>query len=70
MALHGNVGIEMVQGTVRLLAAIPAALVHSLNLLITPARPLVLLRTWDGHERVHLLSTILSTKNQLFHEVI
>ena len=66
MALHGNVGIEMVQGTVRLLATIPAALVHSLNLLITPARPLVLLRTWDGHERVHLLPPYCQQKISYF----
>ena len=68
MALHGDVGIEMVQSSVGLLAAVPATLVHALDFFIPPARPLVLLRTRDGHERVHLLSTILSTKNQLFHE--
>ena len=67
MALHGDVGVEMVQGTVGLLAAVPTALVHALDLLIPSARSLVLLRARDGYERVHLLSTILSTQNQPFH---
>jgi hypothetical protein len=52
--LHCNVSIEMVQSTVRLLAAIPSALVHALDLLVSSTRPLVLLGARNGHKAVHL----------------
>jgi hypothetical protein len=42
----------MVQGSVGLLAPVPATLVHALNLLVAPARSLVLLRAGDGHKRI------------------
>lgn len=48
--LHGDVGIKMVQGAVGFLAAIPATLVHPLDLLIAPARSLVLLGAGNGYE--------------------
>ena len=43
----------MVKGTIGLLAAIPAALVHALNFLVAPPGTLVLLRTRNGNERVN-----------------
>ena len=52
MLLHVNVSVQMVQSAVRLLAAIPATLVHALNLLIAAPRALVLLRARNRHERV------------------
>jgi hypothetical protein len=54
MALHGDVGIEMVQGTIGLFAAVIAALVHALNLLITPPRTLMLLGAGNRDEAVDL----------------
>jgi hypothetical protein len=51
--LHCDVCVQMVKGTIGLLAAVPAALVHALNLLVATTRALVLLGTWDGNERVH-----------------
>jgi hypothetical protein len=50
--LHRDVGIEMVEGAVGLLAALPAALVHALDLLVAAARALMLLGAGDGNERV------------------
>lgn len=43
----------MVQSAVGFLAAVPAALVHALNLLVPATGALVLLRAWDGDKRVH-----------------
>lgn len=43
----------MIQGTVGLLAAVPAALVHALDLFITSARSLMLLRAWDWNEGIY-----------------
>jgi hypothetical protein len=60
MALHGDVSIEMVQCAVGLLAAVPSALVHTLDLLIPSSWPLVLLRSRNRHKRIDLLWTILS----------
>lgn len=53
MSLHRHMCIQMVQCPVRLFAPIPTALVHSLDLFISPARSLVLLRTRDGYERIN-----------------
>lgn len=50
--------IEMVEGAVGLLAAVPAALVHPLDLFIAPSRSLVLLCTGDRYEGVDLLLRI------------
>jgi hypothetical protein len=50
MRLHCNVSIQMIEGTVSFLATIPAALVHALNFLVSPARALVLLCARDWHE--------------------
>ena len=52
MRLHRDMSIQMVQSAIRLLAAIPSALVHALNFFIPPAWSLVLLRAWDWDERV------------------
>lgn len=43
MGLHGDMGIQVVQSTVGLFTAVPAALVHALNLLVTATWSLVLL---------------------------
>ena len=48
--LHGNMRIQMVKRAICLFTAIPSALVHALNLLITPARPLVLLSARNRDE--------------------
>jgi hypothetical protein len=55
MRLHSDVSVEMIQGAVCLFAAVPTALVHTLNLLITPAGTLVLLGTGYRDEGVHML---------------
>ena len=57
MRLHGDVRVQVVEGTICLLAAVPAALVHALNLLIATTGPLVLLCTRDGNEGVDLSIT-------------
>lgn len=54
MSLHGHMRIEVIQGPVGLFAAIPPTLIHALDLLISPPRPLVLLGTRDGDKRVYL----------------
>jgi hypothetical protein len=50
--LHRDVRVQVVQRSVGLLATIPATLVHAFNLLVTPARTLVLLRAGDWNKRV------------------
>lgn len=52
--LHRDVRVQVVESAIRLLAAVPAALVHALNLLVATTGPLVLLRTRDGNEGVDL----------------
>lgn len=54
MRLHGDVGVQVVQSAIGLLATLPAALIHALDFLVAASRTLVLLRTWDGHKREHL----------------
>lgn len=54
MRLHSNVSIQMIKCAVGLLAAIPSALVHALNLLITSPGTLVLLRTGNRDEGIDL----------------
>lgn len=54
MALHGDVGVEVIKRPVRLLTTVPTALVHALNLLIPPPRSLVLLGARDRNKGVHL----------------
>jgi hypothetical protein len=46
--------IKVVQSTIGLFAAIPAAFIHPFNLFVPPSRALMLLRTGNGNERVHL----------------
>lgn len=43
MRLHGDMGIQVVECAVGLLTAVPAALVHALDLFVTATRALVLL---------------------------
>ena len=52
MRLHRDVSIQMIECAVCLLATVPAALVHAFDFFVSPARALVLLCTWDWHERV------------------
>ena len=52
--LHGHVSVEVVQGAVCLLAAVPSALVHAINLLVPSSGALVLLCARDGDEGVDL----------------
>lgn len=54
--LHCDVGIQVVESTVGLFTAIPAALVHALNFLIASSGPFVLLRTRNRDERIDLHS--------------
>ena len=54
MRLHRDVGVQMVQRTIRLLTSVPPTLVHPLNLLIPTTGPLVLLRARDGNKGVYL----------------
>ena len=46
--------IEMVQGTIRLLTALPSTFVHAFNLLVSATRSLVLLSARDGNEGIYL----------------
>ena len=50
MGLHCDMGIEMVESTIGLFAAVPSALVHALNLLVPPSGALMLLCTWNRYE--------------------
>lgn len=56
----------MIEGTISLFAAVPAALIHPLDFFVASSRSLVLLRSRNWYKRVNLLSTILSM-NQLLH---
>jgi hypothetical protein len=58
------VGIEMVQSAVGLLASVPAALVHALNLLVTSSRAFVLLRSRDGDKGVDLAGALLRRRRR------
>lgn len=48
--LHRDVRVKVVQSTICLLAAVPATLVHALNLFVASTRSLVLLRAWNWYE--------------------
>lgn len=50
MRLHSNMGIQVVQRAICLFTAIPSALIHALNLLISTTWTLVLLCTWNGYK--------------------
>ena len=54
MRLHRHMRIQVVQCAVCFFTAVPAALVHALNLFITATGPLVLLRTWNGDKGIDL----------------
>lgn len=59
MGLHCDVRVQVVQGTIGLLTAIPATLVHALNLFVSSAGSLVLLGTGNRNERIDLMSKLL-----------
>lgn len=61
MRLHGYVGIQVVQCAIGLLATVPAALVHALDLFISSTGTLVLLGTGDGDKGVDLRERMLLT---------
>lgn len=54
MRLHRDMSVQVVKSAVGLFAAVPATLVHALDLFISSAGSLVLLGAWNGDERVHL----------------
>lgn len=54
MRLHRNVRVQVVECSICLLAAVPTALVHALNLLVASARALVLLSARNGNKGVDL----------------
>lgn len=54
MRLHSNMCVQVIEGAVRLLAALPPTFVHSLNLFIATSWALVLLCARNGNERVNL----------------
>lgn len=70
MRLHGYVRIQMVQRAVRLLTALPPALVHTFNLLITATRSLMLLGPGNWHKRIDLGEGVgvLGWKSQPFSQ--
>ena len=59
MRLHCDVSIQVVQGAVGLLATVPSALVHALNLLVSATWTLVLLGTWNWDEGVDLAQWVM-----------
>ena len=65
MGLHGDMGVEVVQRAVCLLATVPSALVHALNLLISATRTLVLLGSWNWNEGVNLRKRMLLADKRL-----
>lgn len=52
--LHRHMRVKMVQCAVSLLAALPSAFIHALDFFVAATGTLVLLRTWDRHERIDL----------------
>ena len=54
MRLHRDMSVEVVQCAVSLLATVPSALVHALDLFISATWTLVLLRAWNWDEGVDL----------------
>jgi len=63
--LHGDVGVEVVQGTISLLAAVPSTLIHTLNFLITTSRTLMLLGAGNRNEGVNLWYVLLGISSSL-----
>ena len=59
MRLHCDVSIQVVQGAVGLLATVPSALVHALNLLVSATWTLVLLGSWNWDEGVDLAQWVV-----------
>ena len=52
MRLHGDVCIEVIQGAVSFLTAIPATLVHSFDFFVPSTWSLLLVGAGNGHKRV------------------
>jgi len=63
--LHGDMGIEMIQCAISLLASVPSTLVHALDLFISSTRALVLLGTGNRNEGVDLRGKVLLANEQL-----
>jgi hypothetical protein len=63
MRLHCHVSIQVIQGAIGLFAAIPAALVHSLNFLVSTTRSLVLLRARNRNKGVNLESILCQPRS-------
>ena len=63
MRLHGNVGIEMVQCTISLLATIPPTFVHALDFFVTSTGTLVLLGAGNWDEGIDLRQMMRLVKN-------
>lgn len=59
MGLHGNVRVQVVECTVGLLTAVPAALVHALDLFIPTPGALMLLRSRNRNKTVDLQMAVL-----------
>jgi hypothetical protein len=59
VTLHCDMSIKVVERTIRLFATIPATLVHALDLLVSPARSLVLLSSRNWYKRVNLIRALL-----------
>lgn len=64
--LHRDVGVQVVECAVSLFAAVPATLVHALDLLVATSGALMLLSTRDGDKRVDLSKIALVNNNQVF----
>lgn len=58
MGLHGDMRVQVVERAVRLLTALPATLVHSLDFFVSTTGPLVLLGTGNRNEGVDLLELV------------
>lgn len=70
MRLHRNVRVQVVECAVCLLAAIPAALIHTLDFFISTTRTLMLLGARNWNKAVNLIVTQLAnhTRLQQFRE--
>ena len=55
MGLHCDMRVQMVQRSIRLLAALPPTFVHALDFFVPAARALVLLSTGDRDKRIDLI---------------
>lgn len=59
MGLHGDVRVQVVECAIGFLTSVPAALVHTFNLLISTTGALVLLGSRDRNKTIDLNMTVL-----------